>query len=59
MNWYASFKDATIITGHEIAPSVLLPDILQHMMVALGHPAHAALEKQIYPRIDELTIDNA
>lgn len=59
VNWYASFKDAIIITGHETAPSVLLPDILQHMIAALEHPAHAALEKQIYHRIDELTIDNA
>lgn len=59
VNWYASFKDAIIITGHETAPSVLLPDILQHMIAALEHPAHAALERQIYHRIDELNMDNA
>ena len=29
------------------------------MIAALEHPAHAALERQIYHRIDELNMDNA
>ena len=55
--WFGGFKDAVIITGRTVR-SVSYLDILDRMIHALAHPAHAKLEKDFMTKLDGITADN-
>jgi len=57
-NWYRSYEDAIIITGR-CEPTITLADVLRRIIAVLEQPVHAALEAEIYRRIDEITTENA
>jgi len=57
-NWYEPLETAILITGR-VEPAVTLEDVLARIIGVLKHPAHAALEREVMRRIDQITPDNA
>jgi len=56
--WFEAFVDAIIIIGRT-KQSVTYSGILDRMIEALAHPAHAKLESDLMARLDEVTPENA